>query len=131
MYEKLTGYLGLLEKETTFGIWGGPGSFIVGYGPLEEQIHETIYNLWQNHPAIRTGKQYGEILKENHLRWDMESMTKADVSSMDGVSVLALLIGAVRAERFCDGALLEFYENGSMVRWLSRLKEIDEENAGK
>ena len=35
------------------------------------------------------------------------------------------LLGAVRAERFCDGALKEFVENGSVKRWLERLVEID------
>jgi len=34
-------------------------------------------------------------------------------------------MGAVRAERFCDGALKEFVENGSITKWLERLKEID------
>ena len=38
---------------------------------------------------------------------------------------MALLMGAVRAERFCDGALKEFVENGSITKWLERLKEID------
>ena len=38
---------------------------------------------------------------------------------------MALLLGAVRAERFCDGALLGFFEDGSIRRWLLRLREID------
>lgn len=33
--------------------------------------------------------------------------------------------GAVRAERFCDGALLDFFESGSVLKWLERLKTID------
>ena len=53
-------------------------------------------------------------------------MKNADVSSLDGKTVVALLVGAIRAERFCDGALLDFFEDGSIVKWLSRLKEIDE-----
>lgn len=41
---------------------------------------------------------------------------------------MALLLGAVRAERFCDGALLGFFEDGSIRRWLVRLREIDEQD---
>ena len=52
-------------------------------------------------------------------------MKDADISSMDAKGVIALLIGAVRAERFCDGALLEFFEEGYILRWLERLAEID------
>ena len=37
-----------------------------------------------------------------------------------------LLWGAVRAERFCDGALLDFFESGSVLKWLEWLKTIDE-----
>ena len=39
---------------------------------------------------------------------------------------MALIIGAIRAERFCNGALLGFFKDGSITKWLSRLKEIDE-----
>jgi hypothetical protein len=35
----------------------------------------------------------------------------ADVSKSAAKCVIALLIGAVRAERFCDGALLDFYDD--------------------
>ena len=53
-------------------------------------------------------------------------MEGADVSALDGKTVMALLVGAVRAERFCDGALLGFLETGCIGRWLQRLRQIDE-----
>ncbi|MDY3291738.1 MAG: DUF6508 domain-containing protein, partial [Parolsenella sp.] len=68
---------------------------------------------------------YHDILERNGLEWDSQAMSGADVSELDGQAVMALLLGAVRAERFCDGALLGFFEDGSMRRWLLRLKEID------
>ena len=68
---------------------------------------------------------YQEVLKRNDLRWGME-MGKADVSGFDAEAVLALLTGAVRAERFCDGAFASFVRSGAIDRWLGRLKEIDE-----
>lgn len=36
------------------------------------------------------------------------------------------LTGAIRAERFCDGAFASFVRSGAIDRWLRRLKEIDE-----
>lgn len=56
-------------------------------------------------------------------------MSGADVSELDGQAVMALLLGAVRAERFCDGALLDFFEDGSVKRWLLRLREIDDKGS--
>ena len=56
-------------------------------------------------------------------------MPGADVSELDGQAVMALLLGAVRAERFCDGALLGFFEDGSVNRWLLRLREIDDKGS--
>ena len=51
-------------------------------------------------------------------------MSVANVSALDGQCVMALIMGAVRAERFCDGALLEFFKDGSIKKWLERLNEI-------
>lgn len=52
-------------------------------------------------------------------------MDAVDIADKDGICVMALLLGAVRAERFCDGALFGFFKRGSIQRWLERLKEID------
>jgi len=59
----------------------------------------------------------------------MDSIQSADVSNLDGQTVMALLIGAVRAERFCDGALLEFLESGCIKKWIQRLQDIDNNEA--
>ena len=69
----------------------------------------------------------GDILGAANIKWDTQTMRYADVSALDGRTVMALLVGAVRAERFCDGALLAFCEDGSVAKWLQRLKELDEE----
>ena len=49
-----------------------------------------------------------------------------DVDQLDGKTVTALLLGAARAERFSEGTLLHFCKDGSVVKWLKRLKELDE-----
>ena len=68
---------------------------------------------------------YSDILKANGIEWGMDSMATAVIENLDAKCVLAMILGAVRAERFCDGALLGFFENGSIARWLERLKELD------
>ena len=68
---------------------------------------------------------YGDILKDNKLEWNSESMSNADVSNLNAQCVLALIMGAVRAERFCDGALLGFFKSGCILKWLDRLNNIE------
>ena len=68
----------------------------------------------------------GQILENNGLQWGKDSMSGAIVEDLDARCICALLVGAVRAERFCDGALMSFFKNGSIARWLQRLKDIDE-----
>lgn len=71
---------------------------------------------------------YYDVLEKNGLAWDSISiiMQKADIANASGQLVMALIVGAIRAERFCDGALLGFLENGCVVKWLERLKQIDD-----
>ena len=80
----------------------------------------------KEHPEYELTK-YEEILKSNGLEWSLHSMGAADVSHADGKLVMALLVGALRADRFSEGTFLGFCEDGSVVRWLKRLKEIDDE----
>ena len=75
--------------------------------------------------AMLAGR-YGDILKDNGLEWDSESMKNAVVSNLNAQCVLALIMGAVGAERFCDGTLLDFFKSGRILKWLERSKAIDE-----
>ena len=125
-------------KNDTFGRWivdkendGSPQHPIrmpfVAYSPAVYQLIETLYGFCDAHPEFEHTR-YGETLKKHGLEWGAESMENADVSHADAKLVIALLIGALRADRFCEGALLVFCENGSIVRWLERLEAIDGEH---
>lgn len=125
MYEALTKYIGQFED---VGTW-----FIdrENDGSKEHPIQmpymsysKTIMNFFSEMDAFMVCN-YQEVLKRNDLPWGRE-MGNADVSGFDAEGVLALLTGAVRAERFCDGAFASFVRSGAIDRWLRRLKEIDE-----
>ena len=68
---------------------------------------------------------YIHILKTYGIEWGSESMSGADVTALPSYAILALLLGAARAERFCDGALLGFLKNGCIQKWLLELKAKD------
>lgn len=125
MYEALTKYIGQFEDV---------GTWIIDRendGSKEHPIQmpymsysKAIMKFLSEMDAFMV-YNYQEVLKRNDLRWGME-MGEADVSGFDAEAVLALLTGAVRAERFCDGAFASFVRSGAVDRWLGRLKEIDE-----
>lgn len=99
----------------------------VNYETTVTDVEQAIYSFVDDHPENKLTR-YSNILKRNGLEWDSRVMSEADVSELDGQAVMALLLGAMRAERFCDGALLRFFKDGSVRRWLLRLREVDEQD---
>lgn len=132
-FKVLTKYIGKLSIIESYGEWfidfendGTPEHPIqmsfVNYNELVDSFVEEFYQFSDSHPEYHL-TSYGSILESI----DRE-MRSADIDSLDGKSTLALILGAIRAERFCDGALLSFFKDGSILKWLKRLKDIDESN---
>ena len=89
------------------------------------RFEDDVLKFVDAHPEMELSCYY-DVLEKNGLAWNSDIMEKADVANASGQLVMALIVGAIRAERFCDGALLSFWENGCMVKWLERLKQIDD-----
>ena len=134
MYQTLTDYLSEMESDG-FGKWivdkdndGTPENPIrlpyVKYSQVVRRFIHDIYSFQENHPEYGLN-HYSDILRENNLEWGKESMQKADISVLDGKCIMALLVGAVRADRFNEGTLLSFFDSGTIAKWLLRLKELD------
>lgn len=54
-------------------------------------------------------------------------MVKAEVDHLDAQCIIALIFGAIRADRFVEGTLLAFLKDGFITKWLERLKTLDTE----
>ncbi len=89
------------------------------------QFEDAVYKAVDKYPDMKLSS-YNSILQKFGIEWGSESMQEADVSEVDALCVIALLVGVIRAERFCDGALLRFFKNGCILKWLRRLEELDE-----
>lgn len=96
----------------------------VDYSEMVDNFIDDVYAFEESNKDMELTR-YEDILKDNGLEWDSESMKNADISSLNAQCVLALLMGAVRAERFCDGALLDFFKSGYILKWLERLQNIE------
>ena len=95
------------------------------YSDVVCKFEEEVYKFEEEHPEFQLD-QYIDIMLLNGIKWDEEIMTNADVSSFNGQAVMALILGAIRAEKFCSGALNLFLKQGCIERWLTRLQEIAE-----
>ena len=133
-FKNLTKYLPLLGDDT-IGTWfvdrendGSPEHPkqmpFVQYTEMAHRFLDDVYDFMENNKDFELN-HYGEILNQNGIEWGSKSMSEADVADKDARCVMALIMGAVRAGRFCDGALLGFFRDGSIRKWLERLKEID------
>lgn len=121
MFESLTKHLPAIENAEGFGNWvvdrESKGTMndpikmpYVNYGTTVADVEQAIYDFVDEHPEYELA-HYRDILERNGLEWGSQAMSGADVSELDGQTVMALLLG--------------FFGDGSMRRWLLRLKEID------
>lgn len=134
-YSVLTKHINLLENDNACK-WscdkendGSPKRpmhlpFVI-YSITVKKLADDIYKFAKESDEIVPSK-YADILNANGIEWNHDSMIQADASGLDAQCILALLIASLRAERFCDGALLEFIKSGAVTRWLKRLQELDE-----
>lgn len=137
-FKVLTKYIGKLDVADSFGDWvidqendGTPERpiqlpFVNFNRPITLFVDE-FYQFFESHREYQL-TSYKEIIESNGIAWGAESMSNADENSLDAQCILALIIGTIRADRFCEGALLAFFENGSIAKWLKRLKAIDNQN---
>lgn len=134
MYESLTKYLDEFTG-TEFGTWiidkkndGTPEHPLefpfVNYSRVVDQFIHDVYSFADNHEEMGL-YSYQKVLEENGIKWNAKSMETAVVDDLDAKCVVALIYGAIRAERFCDGTILAFLKDGTFVRWLERLKTLD------
>lgn len=134
----LTKYIGKISEAESYGEWfidkendGTPDHPIqmpfVNFDDIVNLFVDDFYQFSEGHPEYQL-TEYGSILEKNGIKWDDVSMRNADVDALDEQCLLALIMGAIRAERFCDGALLSFFKDGYMLKWLKRLKALDSSN---
>lgn len=137
-FKLLTKYIGKILEAESYGEWfidrendGTPEHPIqmpfVNFGEIVKSFVDDFYLFSESHPEYQL-TEYGSILEKNGLKWDDASMRNAEVDALDEQCLLALMMGAIRAERFSDGALLSFFKDGYILKWLKRLKVIDDSN---
>ena len=129
MYGILYKYIELFSTES-FGKWivnaVGDGSYEsplqIPYVSYQKDVNRFVHDLHLCYEKSQIG-DYIEILKSHGIEWSCEAMMRADIKMLPTEAIMSLLLGAVRAEKYVSGALLNFLENGTIQKWLFALKE--------
>lgn len=72
------------------------------------------------------GQNYDEVIYKTTGLDVHDDLSKVEVSKLDGDTILYMIFSRVRDERFSDGLFGSYVADGTLDKWLNRLKEIDE-----
>ncbi|WP_219132250.1 ADP-ribosylglycohydrolase family protein [Bifidobacterium saguinibicoloris] len=104
------------------------GDFVyrgVRYDPLVDEWWHAVYEAWGNRG------DYHDVLEELGLedpRERAEFYRDGDFDTLDLDSTLTLLLFPTREERFGDGALCWYLDNGAILRLLRHLTDFDSDS---
>lgn len=133
-YQSLTCFLPLMGAEE-YGTWiydrestGTVDDPItmpwVDYGEVADGLREAIVEFVRS-PEGAKSHQYNDVLEANGLSWSAKAIFGADLSELDGVCVVAMMLAILRADRFVEGVYLDALESGWYTKCLQRLEELD------
>ena len=129
MYESLTAFIPYLEKGP-YGEWAKQRGCGVIYEEGVLQFIDEVYRFAREHEKMGS-KNYGRILSQsNIIGLDVENISSLDVLSLDGITIVAIIIGVIRGERQVTGIILQYLKSGCMQRLLQRLQYFDSMNDG-
>lgn len=127
-YKEFISLIPALSKDKNFGKWitdDHEGNLVipfVAYSGAAGQMGYAIDRFVDKHPEINAS----ELLEKHHIKMTESGLMKADVNKLDANTIMACLMWVRQSERFCDGLLLEFLQKGTILKWLKRLKELEQ-----
>ena len=92
----------------------------IKYSEAVRKLMKEVYAFQENNPDYELTR-YQETLEKYGYK---EVSFETDVSNMDSRCLMALFMGLIRGERFCDGLILDALESGAVQRWIARLREL-------
>lgn len=136
VFESLTVFIPDLEKGE-FGDWTeqtgegapeNPYTFChIEYSEPVKELIEALFKFGGEHGEEMKLYPIPDVMDEITDKWPGKELTDIDVSLLDGRLTVGLLLFVLSMCRFNDNAFLDFCKEGTVLRCLRRLKEIDED----
>lgn len=99
-------------------------NLFINYAPLANEFADDFKLFVEENEGLGL-ERYVEILKDVGIKCKMSSLKKVEESNCNAITILALIMGAIRLDQVHHGTLLGFFENGCMLRWLLRLRALE------
>lgn len=126
-FESLTKYIEPFSKAISLGEWevsDGAVMPYVSWSRIYLNFQEDFYKFVDNHPKYEF-KNYKTILEEKGL-YEKLAVKEIEVRLInDEQTILLMIITIIRQDRFITGLLKEYLDDGLIVEWLERLRELD------
>ncbi|MCI7504474.1 MAG: DUF6508 domain-containing protein [Coriobacteriaceae bacterium] len=134
-FKKITDIIPILESEEEHGKWivdtehkGTQNNPIqlpfVEYSKAASMLIYAVYDCLNDLRGEMNMRNYVGVLEDNGLK-NGEDILAVDSSRCDAKCTLAMILMIIRQDRFSEGLLLDYLENGKMLEWMKRLAEID------
>lgn len=124
-FQSLTKYIKLFENDS-FGKWQGgeekDGVITMPYVSYTAVVIEFIHEI---HDFAKNNNQYEMHGYRDVLERKGIKVQDCDVDNVDAQTILCMMMSVVRADRFAEGTLIHYLQEGYFDKWLKRLKEID------
>ena len=129
-YEQLTKYITLIDSNN-IGNWKGIDKKAseshadlpyLQYSEIIYDFIEDVISFCDKHIEFNC-KNYVQNLK--NVKIDVGHLSNVDLKKCDEKTIVLMIFAAVRKERFCEGTLLFYIKNGSLLKWLKILEEFD------
>lgn len=132
-FDKIIALMEPLKKDT-YGEWHGgleekkpdDTTFqlpFVAYTQTAHKLISEIQDFVDQNPDYEL-RRYEKVLKERNIEFSQEAFNKVDLGNLDAQGIMAMLVGLMRAERFCEGVFLDNLKNGFIIKCIQRLDEI-------
>ena len=115
MYEKLTIFLPKLSKSQPYE----------SFCETVVEFDDAVMLFVEKHSDMGL-KHYYSTLEKAGINLQDDPMKRKDISTLDDKTVVALIVWAMRSDRFSPGSFMKYCRNGSIVECLKRLKQIDQ-----
>ena len=106
-----------ISEETTEGI----NMPMISY---DKSVYDFLFDL-DRFIAQNPDIDYVSILNKAKIKNEINAFVGVDFSKLSIEEIFAMILGTIRADRFCEGALLATFESGHILRWMKRIKELD------
>lgn len=141
-YESLTKLIPEMEKDI-FGEWNlekegectEENTSImpyVSFTPTAYTFFSEMGRIVEQHPEFNIYNYKEYLVQRGYISdgkgpFPIEKLQTVPSEKLNEEDIFAMCFAVQRSDRFCEGIMLKFFKDGTILAWLKRLAELDEQ----